>query len=125
MSRKNIYKFTFWLIFFVIIVFSFLPGKMLGGMNEPDMKCRIDYIMHFFAFMLLNVMLVLWMGKQKWYIHTIILVACLIFAVVAEYMQMLIPLRAFNPVDILCNFSGSIGGHIISIFTLFGVRKKV
>lgn len=86
---------------------------------------RMDYLLHFLAYFTFGSLYVLWRGNRNFEIKStelaILSAAAISFSILMEYLQLLIPGRSFNVVDMLYNMIGVICGVGITYF--FIVRQ--
>ncbi len=114
--------FLIWAI--VLIVLNVIPNFTPESLTKENSDfIRTDYIQHFLSFLGLPLLYFL-SGKRTVVdryitnIHIIILTG-IIFAAMTECLQIFVPGRAFNPVDMILNISGLVAGVII----VFGLNR--
>ena len=104
----------------LIIVFSSLPRLPEIKIEGHSFEIRLDYLIHFVEYFTLAFLSLLTFdraGHNKRINRVVaIFFLLMLFAAIDETHQLLIPGRSFNPLDMLFNFTGIIGG---SIFTLY------
>lgn len=112
-----------------IVVVSSLPSLPTPKVNAGEYIIRLDYLFHFCEYGLLAFLAYLsFAGKEfkislkKLLITTIFLI---IFAVLDEFHQKLIPGRSFNLKDIASNICGIIAGLIFCYFVFKKTAKKI
>ncbi|MFO7922140.1 MAG: VanZ family protein [Bacteroidales bacterium] len=118
----NIARFFFpaWAI--AIVAVSLTPGAGIESLSFGDQSFRIDYPLHATAFFILPVSA--WMAygytkralRHPGYRKAVLL--SLILAIASEFLQIPVPGRAFNVMDIVSNLLG-VGGGVaaVSVFT--------
>ena len=86
---------------------------------------RCDYLEHFTGYFILGMLFVIWRGDRSFRIQTpeliAFMVAGLIFGWITEYIQIFIPGRSFNIIDMLYNFLGILSGTLLGYFLLVRV----
>ena len=86
---------------------------------------RWDYLEHFTGYFILGMLFVIWRGDRSFRIQTMELIAFMlvgsIFGWLAEYIQIFIPGRSFNIIDMLYNFLGILSGTLLGYFLLVRV----
>jgi VanZ family protein len=95
-------KAAFWLSLIALLIVSSLPGaKVEQSLDVGDIEWRLDYVLHFIAYLCISALMVLAYG------HRVRLFAGLvIFALLEEVHQYWIPGRTVNPYDFLFDFLG-------------------
>ncbi|HYW95357.1 MAG TPA: VanZ family protein [Bacteroidales bacterium] len=110
---KKILTVAFYVWVVTLYVLTALPGKS-GPEKFSDSPIRWDYFEHFFLFMGIPVVYFLSGGagiKAKTARSGMLLIAAgLVYAVLAEVQQIIVPGRAYNPVDLSLNLSGFLIG---------------
>ncbi|HHE39414.1 MAG TPA: hypothetical protein ENL20_12725 [Candidatus Cloacimonetes bacterium] len=124
-NKERLFRFLFWIWLSIIIIISSIPGLSTPKINIIKFEFRLDYVFHFFIYLIFSIIFFLWKinGKKqrKFNLLSIMIILSVILAVFDEFHQMLIPGRTFNPVDLIFNCAGLFTGFIFSII-LF--RKK-
>ena len=108
----------FWLSLFVAWTLLIIYMSLRPGANELLKKeffeLRMDYLLHFLAYFALGSLFVLWRGNRNFEIKSLelaILIATAIsFSILMEYLQLLVPGRTFNVVDMAYNVLGTVFG---------------
>lgn len=106
-----------WAVFIFII--STIPN-----LPQPDtssthgLSLRYDYLFHFSAYFVLGLLIVIWQIDRNLKFsdrrYLLILLAGVIFGLVDETHQLLIPGRSFNPVDFYLNGIGFVAGFLFT-----------
>lgn len=111
-----------WLL--TIIVLSSIPSIPTLKIHTEKSEIRLDYLIHFCEYGILAGMAFLTfvssdfkMSNKKYVLITVLL---LLFAMLDEYHQILIPGRAFNMKDIYSNIAGVLGALVFCV-VVFGV----
>ena len=112
--HKKVIWFSLFIIWTLLIIYmSVRPGSN-ELLNKHFFEIRMDYLLHFLAYFAFGLLYVLWRANRQFEIKSIelaILTAIAIsFSILIEYIQLLIPGRSFNVVDMIYNFSGVICG---------------
>lgn len=112
--HKKVIWFSLFIIWTLLIIYmSVRPGSN-ELLNNHFFEIRMDYLLHFLAYFAFGLLYVLWRANRQFEIKSIelaILTATAIsFSILIEYIQLLIPGRFFNVVDMIYNFSGVICG---------------
>jgi VanZ family protein len=83
-------------------------------LKKQFFEIRVDYLFHLIAYAVLGFLYVLWRGNRDFEIKgielAILTAAAISFSILIEYIQMLIPGRAFNVVDMVYNTLGVLCG---------------
>ena len=102
------YLFIVWII--IIVVVSSMPTLPTPKIRTGEMVIRLDYLIHFCEYGLLAFLAYLSYAGKEFNISLkkilIITFFLIIFALLDEFHQKLIPGRSFNPKDILSNIIG-------------------
>ena len=118
------YLFIIWLL--AIIIVSSTPSIPTLKIHTGKAEIRLDYIIHFCEYGILAFLAFLtYVGKEyKMSFRKFLLItACLIlFAILDEFHQKLIPGRAFNVKDVISNILGIFAA---SLFCIVVFRKIV
>jgi VanZ family protein len=91
---------------------------------------RWDYLEHFVAYFAFGSLYILWRGSAEYTIRgrelILLFVVTCSFSILTEALQLLIPGRTFNPVDIFYNLAGVLSSIIIVYiyFIRHFLRKK-
>jgi len=119
--------FLVWVIALVVlnIIPNFTPESLI---KEDSDIFRTDYIQHFLSFLALPVFYSL-SGRRTFvdrYTEKLwLIIFCgILFAATTESLQIIVPGRSFNPVDLILNISGLITGIII-IVGLNKIKVKI
>lgn len=105
---------SFWIWSATILIVSISPGAAVGSAIIGHYKFRLDYPLHAIAFIPLPVLPWIHRGckrdifNQAGYKITILF--SFLLAIAAETLQIFVPARTFNPLDIVSNSSGVVLG---------------
>ncbi len=127
---KKIQARLFWLWLIVLILVNVIPIGSDKSLNQNRLfEIRLDYFIH--AVMILCFAWI-WVHSRitgvKWFLHReslkySVLVLCA--GVGLELLQLLVPWRSFNPVDMVYNIMGAILVVIlISVSSLLNSRRQ-
>jgi VanZ family protein len=113
---------VYYLLLATLFIFSILPSIPGREDKTGDSSWRIDYLMHFSMFFMLGAITVIFSLKNKMTTKKalVLFLAIISYSAVSEIIQIYIPGRSFNPVDLLLNEAGFIAG----ILVLVGLRSK-
>lgn len=105
----------------VIVLVHVLPfGSDMAALNKVQVvSIRLDYLLHALAFMPWAVLLWLLYGVSFRKDHKkalLWLIAGIMFAAAAEYVQYFLPYRAFNINDVLGNVTGVVAGGLVLLW---------
>jgi VanZ family protein len=105
----------------LIIYMSVRPGAN-EILKKHFFEIRMDYLLHFLAYFAFGSLYVIWRGDRHFEIKSmelaILTAAAISFSILLEYIQLLIPGRAFNVVDMFYNVLGVICGVGFTYFYL-------
>ena len=127
--RKNIWLILFILWTLLIVSLSMIPYS--GVAKEPGSSgFRWDYLEHFLAHFAFGTLFILWRSDRRFNIPNLelalIFALTLCFSFLTEYIQLYIPGRAFNYIDVLYNLAGVVSSILLVYFFCIRVylRKK-
>jgi VanZ family protein len=115
-----------------ILVLSVLPIGKAKSFDIGILEIRADYLYHIIIYLTGTFLAILWSVRPLkppypslfWRRIAIAGTFMLLMAVALEFIQKLIPSRAFNINDIISNLIGVILGTIFTIITLLSFRKE-
>ena len=125
MSKINYYKFIFFTNIFAIVLLSVYPGSLLGliFLGNDDVLPGSDKSHHFIAYFITTIFGLLAYSKKN--IFLLLSFSLLILGSILEIIQIWIPNRSFELLDMLSNTSGVvIGLSVIQIFDKIKITKK-
>ena len=119
-----IFKVSFYAWLIALLILSYYPKLPTTKIEIGDEIIRLDYIGHLIFYAVLIVLFLLWKADSEFKtskrIFIFSLLVGLIFASINEILQLFIPERTFNPLDMIYNCLGIILG---ALFTYFGFAK--
>ena len=112
------YLLAAWVI--TIIIVSSTPNITVPKIHAGRASIRLDYIIHFLEYGLLTGLTFLTFTGEKFRtgirMTVTIIIVLILFAIIDEFHQKLVPGRSFNPMDIYSNVAGIITGAVISVW---------
>jgi len=126
-NKKSIWLVLFILWALLLIIVSVYPYSD-KDIFEGESHFRWDYLEHLVAYLVLGGLYIIWRSNADFTIKTIELVflfsvTCL-FSILIEYVQVLIPGRSFNFIDMFYNAVGVLSGILITYFLLIRLYLK-
>ncbi len=119
--------FIVWTLFILLV--SVIPDSK-EIIEQSTENFRWDYLEHFLAYFAFGTLYILWRGDRYFSIKGVELavlfaIACS-FSFLTEYMQLLVPGRTFNIIDVVYNLAGVLSSILIVYFYLVRhyMRKK-
>jgi VanZ family protein len=118
---------AFWLL--TIVIMSSIPGIPTLKLHTAKTDIRLDYMMHFSEYGLLAFLTYLSFVRSDFVIiksrFFMITAGLVLFAIMDEFHQKLIPGRSFNLFDMASNVSGILAACIfsISVFRIISLGK--
>ncbi len=114
----------------VIIIFvSSLPNIPTLKIHTAKSEFRLDYLMHFCEYGLLAFIAFLsFVGKEfnlKYKKLLLITLTLIVFAILDEFHQKLIPGRSYNIRDIMSNVTGILAAALFSIVIFRKIGKRI
>jgi VanZ family protein len=111
--------FILWTLF--IIAISSVPGSM-GPSPPGDSGFRWDYLEHFSGYFIFSALYILWRGDRDYSIRggelVLMITISIAFSFATEILQIFIPGRTFNIIDVIYNLAGVITGILIVYYYL-------
>jgi VanZ family protein len=121
------YLFIIWML--TIIIVSSIPNIPTLKIHTARSEFRLDYLMHFCEYGFLAFLAFLSfagselrMSLKKWILITLGLI---LFAVLDEFHQKLIPGRSFSIKDILSNITGILAVTLITVFIFRALVSQI
>jgi VanZ family protein len=106
-----------WLV--TIIIVSSIPSIPTLKIHTARSEIRLDYMMHFCEYGLLAFLAFLYFAGSRFRLNykkfILVTLGIILFAVIDEFHQKLIPGRTFNVKDILSNITGILAAVIFCI----------
>lgn len=107
--RQAIFKTLFWVVIFVLMVVSSIPGSVVNkSLQTHYMGVRFDYVLHFGAYLVIGIL-----GGLAYRVRLRLVLLLFLFAAIEEGHQYWIPARTFNPIDYLFDVLGLLTGLIL------------
>jgi VanZ family protein len=129
--QQKIYRYIFWIGYFTVLLTTFLP--VTGELNKinigPDaFHIRLDHLLHLIVYFLICMYFLFGLRKgislfEKYSLLKFVLLI-LLLATVTEVVQIWVPERAFNLVDLLANLLGVIFGVLVIVFSGKGQEMR-
>jgi VanZ family protein len=116
--------------FLTIIILSSIPNIPTLKIHTARVEIRLDHIMHFCEYGVLTFLAFLSFAGNEFKINykkfILITLSLILFAVLDELHQKLIPGRSCNIKDVLSNISGILAAIIFTllVFRSIGIRSK-
>jgi VanZ family protein len=116
-----------WLL--IILIVSSIPSIPTLKIHTAKSEIRLDYLIHFCEYGLLAGMAFLTFVNNEFRLSNkkfiIITAGLILFAILDEYHQKLIPGRAFNLKDIYSNIAGIFGAllYCLIVFRMIAAKK--
>jgi VanZ family protein len=118
-----------WLIFVLLLTVVPTP-KSINSLDVGTIEIRLDYLYHIIMYLAGTFLAILWsVGLLKppytslfWRRTALAAALMILLAVGQEFLQKLIPYRAFNINDIISNISGVILGEVLTIIIILRSR---
>ena len=125
---------SLWLILFVLwtlllTIVAVYPDSQQVNL-ETGSDFRWDYLEHFIAYSIFGGLYIFWRSRSDFSIRgiemAILFAFTFVFSTLTEYIQVMIPGRSFNVVDMLYNFGGVLTGFLITYFLIIRIflRRK-
>ena len=114
--KPRIYFFLFAAWFLIILVLSLIPDNSPAKIEVQGFEMRLDYLMHFGVYFPLGFFLKKSTLSIRHYLFVLLL---LVVTALPESLQLFVPYRTFNPIDLLFNLFGAISGFLFA-FVLRG-----
>ena len=121
------YLLIFWLL--TIIIVSSIPSIPTLKIHTANSEIRLDYFMHFCEYGLLTFMAFLYFVSSEFRFNykkfILITISIILFAIIDEFHQKLIPGRTFNVKDIYSNITGIIVAVIFCVLIFRKISVKI
>ena len=118
-SVNSVAKYFFWLWLIALLVLNVIPlgNETSHSLSGNRVVFRLDYLIHLISFLAFAWVVILGrVSKQPLFskyellkFATVVIVAACGF----EMVQIVLPYRAFNPVDLMFNMSGAVVGIMV------------
>ena len=121
------YLLIFWLL--TIIIVSSIPSIPTLKIHTAKSEIRLDYLMHFCEYGLLTFMAFLYFVSSEFRFNykkfILITISIILFAIIDEFHQKLIPGRTFNVKDIYSNITGIIVAAVFCVLIFRKISVKI
>ena len=112
-----------------IITLSSIPNIPTLKIHTARDEFRLDYLMHFCEYGVLTFITFLSFARNEFRInykkYILVTLSLIMFAILDEFHQKLIPGRAFNVKDILSNILGILSVLIFSVLIFRKIANKI
>jgi VanZ family protein len=102
-----------------VLAVSSIPSIPTLKIHTDKTEIRLDYLIHFIEYGILGFLVFLYFTGRDYKMparkYLLVIAGLIIFAVLDEYHQKLIPGRSFNISDMLSNVSGIFGSLVFSL----------
>lgn len=123
-----------WLILFILWTVLLTVVSVCPDSNKviisTDSGFRWDYLEHFVAYLIFGGLYILWRSRSDFTLKglemaMLIAITC-IFSILTEYVQILIPDRTFNVMDMAFNVGGVLASILLTYFIIIRLflRRK-
>ena len=121
------YLLIFWLL--TIIIVSSIPSIPTLKIHTAKAEIRLDYLMHFCEYGLLTFLAFLYFVSSEFRFNykkfILITISIILFAIIDEFHQKLIPGRTFNVKDIYSNITGIVAAVIFCALIFRKISVKI
>jgi VanZ family protein len=121
-------KYLFVLGILLILTVSSLPSLPTPKIDTGKIEIRLDYFFHILEYGALAFFAFLAYTRKDFSfslkLYLVITICLVIFSVLDEYHQKLIPGRTFNPNDIISNISGVLAGLVFCVIVFRKIYLK-
>jgi VanZ family protein len=112
-----------------ILILSSIPNIPTLKIHTARHEFRLDYLMHFAEYGMLSFLAFMYFAEKEFrigYRKVILIVSCLVlFALLDELHQKLIPGRTYSTRDIMSDVAGVAAAIVFTLFFFRFVAKKV
>lgn len=119
------YLLTAWVT--AVVTVSSIPSLPTLAIETERSVIRLDYLIHFIEYGIMLVLALMTFSDRLFGIQTrklvIVTVGIVLFAIIDEFHQKLIPGRSFNVKDIMSNVAGIMAG-VIFFLVLAGLIRR-
>jgi VanZ family protein len=121
------YLFIVWIL--TITIVSSIPNIPTLKIHTARAEIRLDYLMHFCEYGFLTFLAYLSFAGNEFSINyrkfLLIAVSLILFAILDEFHQKLIPGRSFNLKDILSNITGIVAVTVFTMIVFRYIKNKL
>jgi len=128
------YRKSIWLILFIIWTLLIISASMIpysGATGELGSSgFRWDYLEHFLAYLAFGSLYILWRSDRSFNLRNmelaLMFTVSICFSILTEYIQLFIPGRAFNYIDVVYNLAGVLSSILLVYLFLirYYLRRK-
>jgi VanZ family protein len=125
-------KYIFYLSILFLIVFSLYPGSLIGYWLYGDMSKEFDLVENLIGTSINHFAYYLYVSLLGFYLHIktekfkIVVLGILSLSIILEILQIIIPIRAFELIDLLANVLGVLFAYfIVKIYLFFDNNEQV
>ncbi len=126
---KSISKYLLFGWMLTILILSSIPNIPTLKIHTARHEFRLDYLMHFAEYGMLSFLAFIYFAENEFRIgyRKVILIASgiVLFAVLDELHQKLIPGRTFSTMDIMSDVTGVAAAIVFTIFLFRSVARKL
>jgi VanZ family protein len=112
--HKKAIWFSLFVICTILIIYMSVRPSASEILKKQFFELRMDYLLHLLAYFTFSSLYVLWRANSQFEIKmmelAIVTATAISFSILIEYIQLFIPTRAFNVVDMFYNLIGVLGG---------------
>ena len=113
----------------MIIVFSSIPSLPTLRVHTARSEIRLDYLIHFLEYGLLTFMAFLHFVNSEFRLNykkiILITISIILFAVIDELHQKLIPGRSFNVKDIISDIAGILAAVVFCVLVFRKITERI
>jgi VanZ family protein len=125
-------KYIFYLSILFLIVFSLYPGSLIGYWLYGDMSKELYLVENLIGTSINHFAYYLYVSLLGFYLHIktekfkIVVLGILSLSIILEILQIIIPIRAFELIDLLANVLGVLFAYfIVKIYLFFDNNEQV
>lgn len=126
LKYKKVFAISFWLWLAIILFITLVPQSHKVIKTNSNSFFRLDYTIHFFVYFSLSVLFIFWRINQWFRISTKELIWYVLAGIavcsITELLQLYIPGRTFNKIDLLFNIFGILTGIISTKLLLLKIN---
>jgi VanZ family protein len=112
-----------------ILILSSIPNIPTLKIHTARAEFRIDYLVHFCEYGFLTFVTFLSFAGNKFKINyekiVFITISLILFAIIDELHQKLIPGRSYNIMDIMSNVAGILAGNLFSLIVFRIIKIQI
>ncbi len=112
LKNDVLWQIAFWVCFAMVAVLSLWPNQSKAAHAQFDYLTPSGFIVHATAFAVLTLLAWQAFSRPVWLLALIIAAVSVAF----ETLQLLVPSRSFNPLDLAANAAGIVLALLITLF---------